>query len=54
LPFNETEQKELTPHPLLIEPNIRSPESLRIIALETFQELVVPKSYKNSQAEQAG
>jgi membrane-associated protease RseP (regulator of RpoE activity) len=48
------EQKELTLHPVLIEQNVRSKESVRIIGIETFQELVISKIYKNSPAEQAG
>jgi RIP metalloprotease RseP len=48
------EQRELILHPVLIEQNARSKESIRIIGIETFQELVISKIYKNSPAEQAG
>jgi RIP metalloprotease RseP len=48
------EQKELTLRPVLIERNARSKESIRIIGIETFQELVISKIYKNSPAEQVG
>jgi RIP metalloprotease RseP len=47
------EQKELILHPVLVEQNARSKESLRIIGIETFQELVISKIHKNSPAEQA-
>ncbi|MDR2812654.1 MAG: RIP metalloprotease RseP [Puniceicoccales bacterium] len=46
--------KELTLHPVLVEQNVRSKESIRIIGIETFQELVISKIYENSPAEQAG
>jgi RIP metalloprotease RseP len=48
------EQKELTLHPVLIEQNARSKEFIRVIGIETFQELIISKIYKDSPAEQVG
>jgi hypothetical protein len=44
-------QKEVTQHPVLIEQNAHSKESIRTIGLEIFQELVISKIHPNSLTE---
>ncbi|MDR3317733.1 MAG: site-2 protease family protein [Puniceicoccales bacterium] len=42
---------DLIVHPILVEQNRRAKESLRMIGIETFQELIIKKVYKHSPAE---
>jgi RIP metalloprotease RseP len=48
------ETKQLALHPMLISQNAHSKESVRIIGIETFQELVIDSIYANSPAERGG
>jgi RIP metalloprotease RseP len=52
--LRDGQQQTLTVHPVLVEQNQRSKESLRLIGIAPFQELIICEIYKNSPAERAG
>ncbi|MDR0740862.1 MAG: RIP metalloprotease RseP [Puniceicoccales bacterium] len=52
--LRDGKRQDLTVHPVLVEQNQRSKESLRIIGVQTSQELVISEVYKHSPAEQVG
>ncbi|MDR1435436.1 MAG: RIP metalloprotease RseP [Puniceicoccales bacterium] len=52
--LREGKCQDFTVHPVLLEQNRRSKESLRIMGIETFQELFISSIFKNTPAERAG
>jgi membrane-associated protease RseP (regulator of RpoE activity) len=48
------QRRDFTIHPVLVEQNQRSKEALRVIGIETFQELFIADIYQNTPAERVG